>query len=119
MSNALQEFAEINGYASPDYVQTLSARYGSSLSYGVAQKPVFLGSADIPMYTSGVEQTAFAQNGEFYSNNPLLLLVPVTAVPMLRELSLFVNSMLTSRVISLLWLRLSPKHSISRVLTRI
>lgn len=70
MSNALQEFAEINGYASPDYVQTLSARYGSSLSYGVAQKPVFLGSVDIPMYTSGVEQTSNNTYGEEMSQNP-------------------------------------------------
>lgn len=58
MQNALQEFAEVNNFASPDYIQTLSARYGASLSAGVAQKPIYLGSADIPMYSSGVEQTA-------------------------------------------------------------
>lgn len=58
LGNALQEFKEANNYASPDYVQTLSARYGASLKYGVAQKPILLGSADFPMYTSGVEQTA-------------------------------------------------------------
>lgn len=70
MSNALQEFAEVNNYASPDYVQTLSARYGASLSAGIAQKPIFLGSADIPMFTSGVEQTAVGPedtNNPFYS----------------------------------------------------
>lgn len=58
LGSSLQEFEEINGYASPDYIQTLTARYGASLSYGVAQKPIYLGSADFPMYTSGVEQTA-------------------------------------------------------------
>lgn len=58
LQNALQEFAEVNNFASPDYIQTLKARYGASLSAGVAQKPILLGSADFPMYTSGVEQTA-------------------------------------------------------------
>ena len=68
LANQLQEFSEINGYASPDYLQTLRVRYGASLSYGVAQKPVFLGSADFPMYTSGVEQTA--QGTSQAVNNP-------------------------------------------------
>lgn len=70
LSNALQEFAEVNNYASPDYIQTLSARYGASLKYGVAQKPVLLGSADFPMYTSGVEQTAMQTSGSVSTNNP-------------------------------------------------
>lgn len=56
--NALQHFAEINALASPDYVATNKARYGVDLSDGVAQKPILLGSADFPMYSSGVEQTA-------------------------------------------------------------
>lgn len=55
VQNALQEFAEVNGYATPDYVQTMMARYGVSPSSAVVQKPVFLGSADFPMFTKGVE----------------------------------------------------------------
>lgn len=68
LGNALQEFKEVNNFASPDYIQTLSARYGASLKYGVAQKPILLGSADFPMYTSGVEQTA--QGSGQSVNNP-------------------------------------------------
>lgn len=70
MQNALQEFAEVNNFASPDYIQTLSARYGASLSSGVAQKPIYLGSADIPMYSSGVEQTANDVSASQDTNTP-------------------------------------------------
>lgn len=65
---AMQEFAELNNFASPDYIQTLSARYGASLKAGIAQKPILLGSADFAMYTSGVEQTA--QGNSQSVNNP-------------------------------------------------
>lgn len=68
MQNAMQEFREASNYASPDYIQTLVVRWGVAPSMGVAQKPILLGSADFPMYTSGVEQTAegIGQN----TNNP-------------------------------------------------
>ena len=56
--SSMQRFRELNNYASPDYIQTNVARYGVAPSAGVAQKPILLGSADFPMYTSGVEQTA-------------------------------------------------------------
>lgn len=106
LQNALQEFAEVNNFASPDYIQTLSARYGATLKAGIAQKPVLLGSADFPMYTSGVEQTAqsasqsvntpFNSVGsrygrahaegtdfvcEFHADEPGYLMVNVTLVP--------------------------------------
>lgn len=68
LANALQEFREANNYASPDYVQTNAARYGTWISDGVAQKPVLLGSCDIPMYTSGVEQNAVG--GSSSGRNP-------------------------------------------------
>lgn len=68
LGNALAEFEDVNNYASPDYLQTLSARYGASLSAGIAQKPILLGSADFPMYTSGVEQTAQGEGQQV--NNP-------------------------------------------------
>lgn len=60
MQNALADFADVNNYASPDYVQTMSARYGVAPSSGVAQKPVLLGSADFPFFTRGTAQTASA-----------------------------------------------------------
>lgn len=57
-ANALQHFAEVNQVAGPDYVQVCRARYGKAPSAAVASKPIPLGSADFPMYTSGVEQTS-------------------------------------------------------------
>lgn len=70
LGSAMQEFAELNNFASPDYIQTLSARYGASLKAGIAQKPVFLGSADFPMYTSGVEQMSPQGAASISTNNP-------------------------------------------------
>lgn len=58
LQNSLQHFSEVNQLAGPDMVQTNKARYGVDLSDGVAQRPILLGSADFPMFTSGVEQTA-------------------------------------------------------------
>lgn len=68
LGNAMAEFEDVNNYASPDYIQTLSARYGASLSAGIAQKPILLGSADFAMYTSGVEQTVSTQYATESSN---------------------------------------------------
>lgn len=68
MQNALQHFSEINQLAGPDMVQANKARYGVDLSDGVAQRPILLGSADFPMFTSGVEQTA--QGAGDNSSNP-------------------------------------------------
>lgn len=65
LQNALQEFEEVNNYATPDYVQVNMARYGVSVANGVVQKPVILSSADYPMFTKSVElnaQTADANN---------------------------------------------------------
>lgn len=59
-ANALQEFAEVNQYAAADYVQACAARYGVSPSDGVAQKPVCVGTADFPLYTSGIEQSGYS-----------------------------------------------------------
>ena len=68
---AMQEFAELNNFASPDYIQTLSARYGASLKAGVAQRPILLGSSDFAMYTSGVEQTAADWSSHVHTSNPM------------------------------------------------
>lgn len=68
LQNALQHFAEVNQLAGPDMVQANKARYGVDLSDGVAQRPILLGSADFPMFTSGVEQTA--QGAGDNSSNP-------------------------------------------------
>lgn len=67
-ANALQHFNEVNKVASPDYIATMKARYNRAPSSGVAQKPILLGSADFPMFTSGVEQTAAGQSGNGVQN---------------------------------------------------
>lgn len=56
--NAEQHFAEINQLAGPDYLAVNRARYGKAPSTAIASKPVCIGSADFPMFTSGVEQQA-------------------------------------------------------------
>lgn len=67
IQNSMQHFSEINQFASPDFVQVNKARYGVDISEGVAQRPILLGSADFPMFTSGVEQTA---GSEQETSNP-------------------------------------------------
>ena len=68
LANAGQRFAELNQLASPDYRQVNKARYGVMPSSVVAQRPVLLGSADFPMFTSGVEQTAQGTGGASTGN---------------------------------------------------
>lgn len=57
-ANAGQHFGEINQLAGPDYIAVNRSRYNRAPSSLVAGKPVLLGSADFPMFTSGVEQQA-------------------------------------------------------------
>lgn len=57
-ANAGQHFGEVNQLAGPDYVAVNRARYNRAPSSAVVSKPVLLGSADFPMFTSGVEQQA-------------------------------------------------------------
>lgn len=68
IANTMQHFNEVNKVASPDYCAVMKARYNRAPSSGVAQKPILLGSADFPMYTSGVEQTASGQSGNGVQN---------------------------------------------------
>lgn len=71
--NAMQEFEENQNYATPDFIQTNSARYGVKLSDGIAQKPILLGSADFPIFTKSVElnaQTAGDQTSAGAVRNP-------------------------------------------------
>lgn len=68
LQNSMQQFQELNSYATPDFIQTNMARYGDAPSDGIAQKPILLGSADFPMYTSGVEQMV---TGNVQTLNPM------------------------------------------------
>lgn len=61
-ANSLQMFRERNNIASPRLVDQVKARYGASLSDGVAQRPICIGSAVYDVFTRGVDQTAFDDN---------------------------------------------------------
>ena len=68
-ANSLQQFAERNNLCGVEDVNYYRAMYGAHLDYGVAQHPVCLGSASVPIYVNGV-----FQNGENKSagNNPFM-----------------------------------------------
>lgn len=67
-ANSLQIFLERNRLAGDRFVDFLKANYGSDLASGVAQRPVYLGSASVPVYVNGVLQTA--NGGSETSLNP-------------------------------------------------
>lgn len=57
-ANSLQQFRERNNLPSPRLVDQVKARYGASLSDGVAQRPICIGSATYDLSSTGVNQTA-------------------------------------------------------------
>lgn len=67
-ANSLQQFAERNQLAGPRLQDFVKANYGADLSSGVAQRSIYLGSAEIPVYSKGIYQ----QNNEVETttNNP-------------------------------------------------
>lgn len=67
MANAMQRYAEIKQIAGPRYLDELRAQYGATLSSGVAQRALYLGSTEFEVYSKGIYQTneSTAQN-----NNP-------------------------------------------------
>lgn len=54
LANSLECFLERNNISGNRFVDFLKANYGADLKDGVAQRPVYLGSASFPVYTSGV-----------------------------------------------------------------
>lgn len=68
-ANSLQQFAERNNLAGVDDVNFYRAMFGASLDYGVAQHPVCLGSASVPIYVNGVFQNGENSN---QTNNPFM-----------------------------------------------
>lgn len=57
-ANSMQIFKERNNLSGNLYVEQLYARYGSRPSDGVAQRALFLGSAEYECYSHGVFQTS-------------------------------------------------------------
>lgn len=61
--NSLQMFRERNNLPSPRLVDQVKARYNADLSDGVAQRPIFIGSATYDIVSRGVDQTAGVVDG--------------------------------------------------------
>ena len=57
-ANSMQQFKERNNLAGNLFVEQCYARYGVSPSDGVAQRSLYLGSADYEVYSKGVNVTA-------------------------------------------------------------
>ena len=68
-ANSLQQFAERNNLAGVDDVNFYKSMFGASLDYGVAQHPVCLGSASMPIYVNGVYQNG---DNTTKTNNPFM-----------------------------------------------
>ena len=57
-ANSLQQFRERNNIPSSRLVDQVKARYGATLSDGIAQRPICIGSATYDVVSRGVDQTA-------------------------------------------------------------
>lgn len=68
-ANSLQQFKERNSLAGNLFVQQCYARYGVSPSDGVAQRSLYLGSAEYEVYTKGIYQNN-ADSQASSGNNP-------------------------------------------------
>lgn len=70
-ANSLQQFKERNNLAGNLFVQQCYARYGVSPSDGVAQRSLYLGSAEYEVYTKGIYSNTNDPNyGSTSNNNP-------------------------------------------------
>lgn len=67
-ANALQQFEERNGIASPRLQDYVKVNYGADLSSGVAQRTILLGSCQFDAYTNGINQTGYGTQSDV--NNP-------------------------------------------------
>lgn len=65
-SNSIQQWEELQNLTGTRMQDYCRANYGAKLSAGVAQRAVYLGSADFPVYSKGV----YANQGVTATNNP-------------------------------------------------
>lgn len=65
-ANSMQIFEERQGLSGQRIQDYCKANYGARLSSGVAQRAIYLGSADYPVYSKGV----YANQGVTATNNP-------------------------------------------------
>lgn len=69
-ANSMQQFKERNNLAGNLFVQQCYARYGVSPSDGVAQRSLYLGSADYEVYSKGIYNNTNDQGSATTNNNP-------------------------------------------------
>lgn len=69
-ANSLQQFKERNNLAGNLFVEQCRARYGVSPSDGVAQRSLYLGSADYEVYTKGIYQNNEGATSVIGAPNP-------------------------------------------------
>lgn len=69
-ANSLQQFKERNQLAGQLFVEQCRARYGVSPSDGVAQRSLYLGSAEYEVYTKGIYQNSVDNPSLNPGNNP-------------------------------------------------
>lgn len=75
-ANSMQQFKERNNLAGNLFVEQCRARYGISPSDGVAQRSLYLGSAEYEVYTKGIYNSTNDQNaGSVSNNNPFAKVV--------------------------------------------
>lgn len=67
-ANALQQFEERNGIASPRLQDYVKVNYGADLSSGVAQRTILLGSCQFDAYTHGINQTGYGTQSDAQSS---------------------------------------------------
>lgn len=69
-ANSLQQFAERNQLAGRRLQDYVKANYGADLSTGVAQRSLYLGSGEIPVYSKGIYQQSNTA-GSSSTQNPM------------------------------------------------
>lgn len=69
-ANSLQQFAERNQLAGRKLQDYVKANYGADLSSGVAQRSLYLGSGEIPVYSKGIYQQSNTA-GSSSTQNPM------------------------------------------------
>lgn len=69
-ANSMQQFKERNNLAGNLFVEQCRARYGVSPSDGVAQRAIYLGSADYEVYSKGIYTQSNDASGLGQNNNP-------------------------------------------------
>lgn len=69
-ANSLQQFKERNNLAGNLFVEQCRARYGVSPSDGVAQRSLYLGSAEYEVYSKGIYQNGDSALNSISTNNP-------------------------------------------------